>query len=202
MIKDHAQNAFFASHADQKRMAELLDEGFDITFGAAHGEKYFWLAEPKSHMNQRFGLQQEILVIYSPQPKSDARILTSIEQISRSPDFRHRIDKVLFLVLHNGDKESTDALLESDADRVIIGITVDEILNPGKGSFFIRSKISSRFGKIDLFGMSSPIGLDRISTSSAVIRLCKSSSRIAPLKIKASGFLVFERQEKRRFFKR
>ncbi len=112
-------------------------------------------------MNQRFGLQQEILVIYSPQPKSDARILTAIEQISRSPDFRHRIDKVLFLVLHNGTKDSTDALLESDADRVIIGITFEEILNPGKGSLFIRSKISSRFGKIDLFGMSSPIGSDQ-----------------------------------------
>lgn len=161
MIKDNARAAFFNSHPDQACLAEALDEGFDVTFGAPRGDKFFWLASPKPHLNQRFGLQNEILVIYSPQAKSDARILTVIEQLSRSPDFRHRIDKVLFFVIHNGEKDSTDSLLESDSDRVIIGITSSELLNPGKGSLFLRAKISARFGKIDLFGMSSPIGTDQ-----------------------------------------
>lgn len=161
MIKDNARSAFFKNHPEQIRLADALDEGFDVTFGASHGDKFFWLATPKPHMNQRFGLQNEILVIYSPQPKSDARILTVIEQISRSPDFRHRVDKVLFLVIHCGEKEPTDSLLESDSDRVIIGVTATELLNPNKGSLFLRSKIAARFGKIDLFGMSSPIGTDQ-----------------------------------------
>ncbi|TWB43204.1 AAA domain-containing protein [Nitrospirillum pindoramense] len=112
-------------------------------------------------MNQRFGLQQEVLILYSPQNKSDARILTAIEQISRSPDFKHRIDKVLFLLIHNGDQNDTNTLTESDSDRVIINLTPHEILDPHRGSFFLRSKISTRFGKIDLFGMSSPIGNDQ-----------------------------------------
>lgn len=161
MIKENARAAFFKNHPDQARLADALDEGFDVTFGATHGEKFIWLALPKSHLNQRFGLQNEVLIVYSPQQKSDARILTIIEQVSRSPDFRHRVDKVLFLVIHCGEKSETDSILESDSDRVVIGIESKEILNPQRGSLFLRSKIAERFGKIDLFGMSSPIGMDQ-----------------------------------------
>lgn len=161
MIKHEAYQAFFKARPEQNSLAEKLDEGFEITFGASQGEKAFWLAAPKPHMQERFGLQNEVLVIYSPQRISDARILTSIEQISRGPDFRHRIDKVLVLVVHGAEKEPTDTLLASDSERVIIGITFDELNNPSRGSLFLRSRISERFGFIDLLGMSSPIGSDK-----------------------------------------
>ncbi|RXT64686.1 hypothetical protein B1F74_10930 [Pseudomonas syringae] len=161
MIKHEAYKAFFQSRPDQISMAEKLDEGFEITFGATQGEKSYWLASPQQHMQERFGLSNEVLTIYSPQRTADARILTSIEQISRSPDFRHRIDKVLVLVIHDADKESTDILLSSDSERVIIGVTFSELNSPSRGSLFIRSKISERFGFIDLLGMSSPIGSDK-----------------------------------------
>ncbi|WP_350016078.1 hypothetical protein ABNK63_14905 [Rhodanobacter sp. IGA1.0] len=161
MIKPDAINTYFAARPEERALAEHLDEGFDITFGNARGDKAFWLADPKQHMRERFGLQNEVLVIYSPQTTSDARILTSIEQIMRSPDFKHRLDKVLVLVVHAGAKGPTTALLESDTDRVLIGLNVSELLDPTRGSLFLRARIAERFGNIDLLGMTSPIGSDK-----------------------------------------
>src|SRR5690242_880831 len=99
-IKQDADAAYFSKIPDERQLAALLHEGFDVTFGNAHGQLAFWLANPHKHMQERFGLQKEILVIYSPHATTDARVLTAIENLSRHPDFRHRVDRVLFLLIH------------------------------------------------------------------------------------------------------
>ncbi len=161
MIRQDADKVFFQNQPDQRQLANLLDEGFDVTFGDAHGDKFFWFADPKQHMRERFGLQQEVLVVYSPQSVSDARILTAIEQISRKPDFRHRLDKVLVLVIHHGEADQTATLLAGDTDRAIVSIAAPDLISTSRGSLFLRSRIAARFGRIDLLGMSSPIGSDK-----------------------------------------
>lgn len=161
-IKQTALNAYFSNRPDEKKLAEKLDEAFDITFGQKHGDKVaFWLADPKDHTKERFGLQQEVLVLYSPYLTTDARVLTAIENVTRNPDFKHRVDKVLFILVHNGDIDSTREIVRSDLDRVIVPFHTDELNNPQRGSLFIRTRIAEEFGEIDLFGMSSPITSDR-----------------------------------------
>jgi hypothetical protein len=160
-IRPEAFKVYFSKREDECRLAHNLDEAFDINFGSPHGQLSFWLAEPKAHIKERFGLQQEILIIYSPHIKTDARILTAIEQISRSPDFRHRIEKVLFILIHSGEIKDTTQLLKNQTDRVIVSIHSKELLSPRRGSLFVSSRIAHVFGQIDLFGMSSPITSDK-----------------------------------------
>lgn len=160
-ITQKALDAYFYDHHDEKELAEKLDEGFDISFGKKHGDKSFWIADPKPHIRERFGLRQEVLVIYSPQPQTDARVLTAIENISRNPDFKHRIDKVLYLLIHKGDTSQALEITKTDPDKVIVIFHNVELLNPQRGNLFVRSRIAQEFGEIDLFGMSSPITADR-----------------------------------------
>ncbi|MHC1724516.1 MAG: ATP-binding protein [Syntrophobacteraceae bacterium] len=160
-IKSEADRIHFQSRPTERALANNLDEAFDISHANRFGDKSYWIADPKPHVRERFGLQNEILAIYSPDHITDARVLTAIEQISRHPDFKHRIDKVLYLLVHNGDIEDTHDLLKTDPDRVIVPFQPDELLNPQKGSFFIRQKIAAHLGEIDLFGMSSPITYDK-----------------------------------------
>jgi len=159
-IKDTALNAYFGTRAKEEELAQQLDEAFDVTFGSDHGGLSFWLVDPKPFVRERFGLNKEILVIHCPHSTVDARCLTAIENISRSPDFRHRIDKALFLLLHNVDTEQVSNLIQSDPDKVIVPLAESELSNPKRGSLFIRARIAERFGEIDLFGMSSPITSD------------------------------------------
>ncbi|MEK6977147.1 MAG: ATP-binding protein [Candidatus Hydrothermarchaeota archaeon] len=163
-IRPEVDSVHFSNHEEEKTYALCLDEAFDISFAAQHGrrgELSFWLADPKTHAKERFGLQNEVLVIYSPHYKTDARVLTAIENITRSPDFKHRVDRVLYLLIHNGNLEATAALVKNDLTRIIVPIHVRELMDPKKGNFFIRSRIAKYIGEFDLFGMSSPITSDK-----------------------------------------
>ncbi|MDP1615356.1 MAG: AAA-like domain-containing protein [Methylococcales bacterium] len=152
---------YFVNFEKERDIARRLDEAFDITFRNSFGGLSFWLADPHQQSRERFGLEKEILVIYSQYIKTDARVLTTIENITRSPDFKHRVERVLFLLVHNGSAIDAEAIANSSVDRIIVSFQVSELLDTQKGAFFIRSKIAKSIGSIDLFGMSSPITSDK-----------------------------------------
>lgn len=160
-IKHDAYQKFFGNHPDQVVCANALDELFDITFANQYGEQYIWLCSPKPGATERFGLEKEVVAIYSPHRLTDARVLTTLENLARTPDFKHRIDKVVALLIHQGDAKETERLIASQTDWVIVPLTADDMQNPSRGNMFLRSRMSERIGKFDLFGMSSPIKHDK-----------------------------------------
>ncbi|MDO7849687.1 hypothetical protein Q5H92_25210 [Hymenobacter sp. M29] len=162
MIKPEASRIHFDVRPDEQVLARHLEEAFDVTHGAhLGGGRSIWVIDPKPQVRERFGLQLEVLALYSPHKITDARTLTAIDQTLRDPDYKHRIDNVLFLLIHAGDVEATKILAKSDVDKIIIPIHVDELLNPARGSVFLRQKIASHTGEVDLFGKSSPISSDK-----------------------------------------
>lgn len=160
-IKRDADEVFFARHPVQRELALRLDEAFEVTFGKMHGDLGIWLADPTIRTRERFGLQKEVLIIYSGFPTTDARVLTAIENISRSPDFKHRIDRVLVLVIHSGNPLEAEDLARSDPERVLVPISAQDLLDGSRGTTFIRSRLASTLGAVDLFGMSSPLTSDK-----------------------------------------
>lgn len=160
-IKNDALDRFFVKHQEQLELAELLDEAFDVSFGNQHGGQFVWILNPKANVAERFGLQKEIVVLFSPHDKTDARTLTNLENIAASPDFRHRVDKVVAFIIHEGDSDKTAELLRQTNDWIIIPIQGDELRDKNRGAFFIRTRLAERIGEFDLFGMSSPIKNDK-----------------------------------------
>jgi hypothetical protein len=160
-IKEEADHSHFLAHPEEREIALRLDEGFSITFGQPHGGLSKWLAEPKPHLRERFGFAKELLVIYSKYPRTDARVLTAIENISREPEFRHRIDRAIVLLVHGGEVHETEALLRERLDWIIVPISTGELANPQRGDLFLRSRIARAVGAVDLFAMSSPITDDK-----------------------------------------
>jgi hypothetical protein len=160
-IKPEADQLYFQNRPEERRLALALDEAFDVTFGKSYGQLAFWLAEPKNQPRERFGLHQEVLIVYSPHARTDARVLTAIENITRIPDFKNRVERVLFVVVHSGDSEAVQQLLALQTERVIVPFHANELLRPKRGPFFVRARIAKVLGEIDLFGMSSPIRSDK-----------------------------------------
>lgn len=160
-IRAEARERFFSAHSEQAYLAECLDEAFDVTFGNQHGGQFVWLLEPKNNIGERFGLQKEIIAFYSPHARTDARTLTNIENFSAAPDFRHRVDKVVAVIIHEGNGETTTELLKQVNDWIIVSIQADELRDKSRGNFFLRSRLAERIGTFDLFGMSSPIKHDK-----------------------------------------
>jgi hypothetical protein len=160
-IKEDALDAFFRTRPDQEMLAAALDEAFDVTYGAYQFGQAFWLCQPKPFAAERFGLQREVIALYSPHERADARLLTALENISRAPEFRHRVENVVALVIYEGSKEPIEDLSAQNKDWVIVPLSAMELKARGAQAFLIRSRMAQTIGQFDLFGMSSPIKHDK-----------------------------------------
>ena len=80
--------------------------------------------------------------MYSPHARADARLLTALENISRGPDFRHRAENVIALVIYEGDKEAIEGLASQSKDWVIVPVAAADLKNRGGQTFLIRSKMA------------------------------------------------------------
>ncbi|RLF38811.1 MAG: ATP-binding protein [Thermoplasmata archaeon] len=159
-IRPEADRAHFLRYNNEREVASKLDEAFDVTFGSTLGELSFWFAAPKRNVRERFGFNKEVLVIYSPHTRTDARIFNAIHEVMAKEEFRYRLEVGLAILVHNGDDEETRRLLQSQAEWVIIPFKESE-LKDLCGSLFVRARIADVLGSIDLFGMTSPITTDR-----------------------------------------
>lgn len=160
-IKDDALNAFFRARPKQQALADALDEAFDVTYGGYQFGQEFWLCQPKPIAVERFGLQREVIALYSPHEKADARLLTNLENISRAPEFRHRAENVVALVIYEGRKDVLEGIASQSKDWVLVPFAASELNEKGNNPFLIRSKMTEIVGRFDLFGMSSPIKHDK-----------------------------------------
>lgn len=161
MIKASAQTAFFDKHPKQAELAEALGEAFDVTHGSYAFGQFFWICSANKNTVERFGFSREVVALYTPHQKPDARLLTAVGDFLNSEDLRDRAEKVVVLAIHDCPKESIDALVSNETDRIIVPIFSQDLSSKHRGSFFVRNRIAERVGKFDLFGMSSPIKHDR-----------------------------------------
>ena len=61
-IKPEAER-YFQANSEEHELANLLDEGFDVVFRSQFSGFSFWIADPHTPIKERFGLQQEVLVL-------------------------------------------------------------------------------------------------------------------------------------------
>lgn len=161
MIKHEARTIFFNAHARKADLAENLDEAFEVTHGSFHQGQAFWLCDPKPQTVEIFGFQQELVALYTSHQRPDARLLKSIRDVLDEPNLRTRADRVVSLVIYEGDEAAVKALIDQEPDRILVPISAAELADKAKAPFFVRAKIAEQVGQFDLFGMSSPIQHDR-----------------------------------------
>lgn len=119
------------------------------------------MADPKEHTKERFGLAKEVLVIYAKHASIDARVLKAIATILSDPEFQRRVETVWMLLVHEADDAATAAFLDNQTEFVVVPISAEQLLDPSRGTLFLRSRIASRVGSIDVFGTSSPVKSDK-----------------------------------------
>ena len=162
VIHPEAQASHFDSHIDEGVVARLLDEAFDITHASELEDLSYWMAQPTAIASERFGFQKEVAVIYSRHERTDARSLRLFKKLltDRRLDLSDRVEPSVFLVIHNGDPDELGGLLQTFSDQVVVPFTATDI-RANKGTNFIRRRLADTLGRLDPFGLSSPITADR-----------------------------------------
>lgn len=160
-IRKQADDIHFSAHPNERPLALALGEGFDITSAGQEAGFSYWVAAPHEHMKARFGFLQEVLVLFSQYPVTDARALTALAKLAERRDLRMRIDHFIYLVVHGGAQEQTEELLNQFGDTIVIPLEASSLLDPHRGDLFLRGRIAEAIGALDLYGMSSPITADK-----------------------------------------
>lgn len=152
---------YFEGRAKANQAARSLDEGFAVTYAKSVGELDAWFLKPKEHLVERFGLDREVLAIFSTHRETDARVITAVDNILSDRRYVRRLDPIVALVIHSGDPEATESMLARETDRIIIPVALEELISPNRGDLYLRSLLARTVGATDLFAMSSPLTTDR-----------------------------------------
>jgi hypothetical protein len=162
VIRPDAYQYHFSSRPEERTLAQSFGEAFDITYGDRFHEYSFWFANPQEHACERFGLNNEVLVLYSSHSKVDGRALRTIRSIQADSRFTYRLDPILILLIHRSDPERTkEFLYANEQERVIVPFHAEELLDSSRGDIFVRRRLAEFFGDKDLFGITSPITNDK-----------------------------------------
>jgi hypothetical protein len=161
-IKPNALQRHFdlPNRARERELANCFNDAFDITHAFYYRGLSVWLANGKPKVKARFGLDREVAVIYCGYPKTDARVLTTLDKaVAHDPKYENRVDRVIALLVHEGADEEA-ASVSSVLDWVIVPISAKALTESKDPNNLIRSLIHNRIGEVDLFGMNSAVMAD------------------------------------------
>ena len=143
-----------------------FQSAFDITWAhrrRAHGSNYsVYLIKPEPATEETFGVNREVLLVYSPYEKLEARCLQSIDQFINDDPARGRVDR-LFNILVSDDPNAASWVSEyasTNEARTTVAFNAAELSNTKSNAWFVRNKIASQLFSRNLFDYRLPLEKD------------------------------------------
>lgn len=150
--------------AEEKSILIKLSQYFYLTNGGKkithfNSEYQYCLLKFTTEMQQSFGINFELVVLFSPYDRFEPRTLDIIEKIEENIGSSFRLDKICTIVISKCPTflESLNSMLKRITEsRVIIPFTYQEFENNCNESFF-KERIRKYFFQRDLFDFQAPL---------------------------------------------
>lgn len=166
-IHPNAQYAFFDSHKGNSDLVKIfLNGGFDIK--AAYEKHlsntlvYAYILKAEDYIKETFGLEKDILLMYSPFEKMEPRSIQALDELYKVYPFAGRVDTLnCFLLSDDNEVESwIKETAISEAVRIIVPFSKSEVQINKNDPWYIRNKLRKYFFDLDLFGYTLPLNDD------------------------------------------
>ncbi len=158
------------SHFDDKEreIIDKLSEYFYVTNGGRDVKHYranyrYCLVKLPSNKNKLFGIDFEVLLVFSPYDKFEPRTLDIIEKIERDyVNSSFRLDKICTIIVSkcNSFEKDLKKVIKGKEVRIIIPFTYDELLYNKDKTHLFDSRIRKYFFERDLFDFQAPLTKD------------------------------------------
>lgn len=158
---------FLASNPRCERLLNAISQSCEPTFAVNrrihNGEFHVFFLKPDDELKAAFGLNYEILAVYSPFPTAQPRIAQAIEQVVNEDPAKGRVDRLVVFVFSDdsrvGQWAEQYAVDHPDSRIMLAAYAPDFIaeLNPRKA---MRDLIQSRLYHHDLFDYRLPLNSD------------------------------------------
>lgn len=134
-------NGVIASEPQLQRVLHPFLNDFDISWGAKraafNATLYQFIAKPSAIFSETFGLEFELLLIYSPYDSMQARTMQAINSFFQSDPAKGRVENLICIIVSDAlnakDWVNTYATEYQDL-RTYVVFNKDELISSGKYS--------------------------------------------------------------------
>ncbi|MDV5825724.1 AAA family ATPase [Sphingobium naphthae] len=165
-IHDEVKNGHLRNHPEELDWIKRFQSAFDITWAhrrRAHGSDYsVYFLKPEPATEETFGINREVLLVYSPYDKLEARTLQSIEQFMNDDPARGRVDR-LFAILVSNDSDVERWISEyssTNESRTTVGFVANDLVASGSNAWYVRNRVATQLFARNLFDYRLPLEKD------------------------------------------
>jgi len=148
---------------------------FDVNWGrrrhAQNTDVSAYFLKPHPHMQEAFGFEQELLLVYSPFPDLQPRAIQAAEQILREDPAKGRVERLTYLLV--SDMPDTCRWVEgyvsaNQETRLIAAFSSDDLRANAVDAWYVRNQLARQFFGRDLFDYRLPLSVCARSRSGAI----------------------------------
>lgn len=165
-IHPDAQRVFFDTHIGNSELIKPFLSGFDIMAAyekhLSNTTVYAYILKAERFMKEAFGFENDVLLMYTPYDHMEPRSIQALDELFRIYPFSGRVDTLNCFLLSDDDNVETwvHESANSEAVRIIIPFSKNEILTNKSDPWYIRNKLRKYFFGLDLFGYTLPLNDD------------------------------------------
>lgn len=163
-IVAEVRNIVMEQYPEHETMLKVFLNGFDVTYSEKKALNnttlYAYILKPESFIQEAFGLDKELLMVYSPYDTFQPRALQAVNMLFSMFPFRNRVDSLnCFVVSKDQNVLNYKGVtsFEEEQSRSIVPFVYDDVLNNRHDSWYIRNVLRENFYDVDLFGYTLPL---------------------------------------------
>lgn len=158
------KNIYLPQYPEQEEMLKAFLFGFDVTYAEKKNLNnttlHAFILKPENFISEAFGIEREILMVYSPYDQLQPRALQAVNMLFGVFPFRNRIDTLNCFVI-SPDQAIMDnrgiTNFGEDQSRAIVPFVYSDLVAHKNDTWYIRNVLRDNFYDVDLFGYTLPL---------------------------------------------
>jgi hypothetical protein len=166
-IKPDVRTEHLAKFPDEESWLTPFLAGFDVTWArrrkAYNTDVSQYFLKPHDHIQEAFGFEQELMLVYSPYLTLEPRSVQAAEQLLQEEPARGRVERLTYLIVSDMP-ETTDWVKNyvsaNQETRLIAAFSSQGLRTHTADAWYVRNELGKQFYGRDLFDFRLPLEHD------------------------------------------
>lgn len=159
--------AYVRARPKCERLVRALETALEVTFATDrkfhNADFHVFFLKPSRGIAEAFGLNYEVLAVYSPFPIAQPRLAQAVEQVINDSPAKGRVDRVVVVVISDDPQVASWAVqysMEHPDSRLMVAAHAAELIRSANPQAFIWDVFQQRLYHADLFDYRLPLNSD------------------------------------------
>lgn len=166
-IRPEVRAEHLSKYANEEAWLKPFLAGFDVTYArrrkAYNTDLSMYFLKPNAPIQEAFGFEQELMLVYSPYPTMEARSIQAAEQLIQEEPARGRVERLTYLVVSDMSDASDwvrNYVSANQETRLIAAFSSEQLRANSGDSWYVRNELGKQFYGRDLFDFRLPLEHD------------------------------------------